>query len=174
MNAVYARFLARFKAFLFDYIIIFLYLLSIVVMSMFIGPKIQELFLHSVLRSQLTAFCLVTLPVALYFSFFDSGLSHGTFGKRKMELKVINSKGKRPSFFHSFGRNLVKFIPWGFGHYTAFRMANVDDNNVAPEDWIIGILTYMLILAYILTAIFTKKKQSVYDIAVNTYVLKDK
>ncbi|WP_411842331.1 RDD family protein [Salinicoccus sp. HZC-1] len=174
MNVSYARFLTRLKAFLFDYIIILMYLLFIVMISVVFVPALQKLFIHSVPVSQLTTFLLVTFPVVLYFSFFDSKFSKGSFGKRKTGLKVVDSKGARLSFLHSLGRNLVKFVPWEFGHYTAFKMAYLGEGGVPPVDWITGILTYVLIFAYILTAIYTKKKQSVYDIAVNTYVIKEK
>lgn len=174
MNASYAHFIVRIKAFMLDYIIILMYLLFIVLLSVVFVPGLQNFFIHSIWISQLTTFLLVTLPVALYFSFFDSNLGRGTFGKRKSGLKVVNSKGNRPSFLHSLARNLIKFIPWEFGHFTAFSMAYPVDNNALPDDWITVILTYVLIFAYILTAIFTKRKQSVYDIAVNTYVIEGK
>lgn len=174
MNVSYARFSDRLKAFMYDYIIIVMYLVSMGLVIAVAFPRIQRLFIHSILISQLTTFALVTFPVTLYISFFDSKLAKGSFGKRKSGLKVINSRGERASFLHSLTRNLIKFIPWEFGHYTAFKMAHAGENNVPPEDWITGILTYALIFAYILTAIFTKKKQSVYDIAVNTYVIRRK
>lgn len=104
MNVSYAGFLKRLKVFLFDYIIILIYLVFITMISTVFVPDLQKLFIHSVPVSQLTTFLLVTFPVVLYFSFFDSKLSKGSFGKRKTRLKVVNSKGARPSFLHSLGR----------------------------------------------------------------------
>lgn len=56
----------------------------------------------------------------------------------------------------------------------AYRLVFIGDEAVPLSYSLIGEVIYSLIFVYILTAIFTKKKQSLYDIIAKTYVEKIK
>ena len=70
-------------------------------------------------------------------------------------------------------RVILKFLPWELSHYLVYRLMYLGDEPVPLIYTVIGCVIYALMIAYILTAIFTKKKQSLYDIISKTYVIKE-
>ncbi len=110
----YAGFWRRAGAFALDYIPIFIYLLTITLLSLLFNALFgvhQLLFVNRV-RAQLTAFLFVTLPITLYFALSESSLRQATWGKRRVGLKVIDHQGERISFWRSLARTALNFIPW--------------------------------------------------------------
>ena len=89
-----ASFLLRLKAFLFDYILIFAYIVLLILISVFIFPPVQQLFIGSVVLAQFYGFLIITLPVSLYFIICDSKLVGQTWGKKKMGIRVVNNRGE--------------------------------------------------------------------------------
>ena len=166
-----ASFLLRFYAFFIDYIIIFLYLIFIFIIG-FLFPSIQELFKGPVIIAQLTGFLLVTLPVSLYFIIGDSFFDKQTIGKKRARIRVIRNNGEAVSGLRMVFRTLLKFLPWELSHFLVFRLVHIGNGEVPLSYYLIGILIYALIFLYILTAIFTKRKQSIYDILTKTQVVK--
>lgn len=166
----HATFPIRCKAFLIDYLFILAYLAVLFVLHVLLFPSLQELFNGSLLVAQFVGFLMVTLPVLVYFIISDSLLGGQSFGKRKMRIKVVTENGDRLSLPHAIYRTFLKFLPWELSHYLVYRLVNVDDMSVLY--YTIGGLIYVLLFSYILTAIFSKKKQSVYDIIAKTQVIK--
>ena len=169
-----ASFFTRFKAFLFDYILIFAYIVLLIVISVFIFPPVQQLFIGSVVFAQFFGFLIITLPVSLYFIICDSKLVGQTWGKKKMGIRVVNNRGEAISVPQMIFRVVLKFLPWELSHYLVYRLMYLGDEPFPLIYTVIGCVIYALMIAYILTAIFTKKKQSLYDIIAKTYVIKDK
>lgn len=164
-------FLVRFKAFMIDYIIIFIYLFIIFSLGV-LFPTIQELFKGSLIVAQFTGFVLVTLPISLYFVISDSKLSGGSLGKRKMGIRVVGKEGNAISIPRAIFRTILKFFPWELSHFLAYRLMDLGDNPLPLSYYLIGGLVYLLVFVYILFAIFTRKKQSLYDILAKTQVVK--
>lgn len=167
---MYVSFSLRLKAFLIDYIFIFIYLTFIIFLSIF--PQVRELFMGSNMKAQLIGFLIVTLPVSLYFIIGDSVIGKQTFGKRRIGIQVVNQMGEGLSVIHSILRTSLKFLPWEMSHYLVYRLVDSGDRGVTIADYIVGSLIYILIFVYILTLFITKKKRSLYDILVGTYVIK--
>lgn len=167
-----ATFLLRFKAFIIDYIIIFVYLVILFILSVFLFPSLQKIFSGSLIVAQFTGFLLVTFPVSLYFIISDSVIGGQSIGKRKMGIRVVNEKGTALSVLHITLRTILKFLPWELSHYLIYRLGYIGDKEVPLDYYIMGGIIYVLIITYILTAIFTKKKQSLYDIISKTQVIK--
>lgn len=167
-----ATFLLRLKAFFIDYLLILAYLVVLAVLSIFLFPSVQEWFSGSLVVAQLVSFLLVTLPVSLYFIISDSPLFGQSFGKKRTGIRVVNKNGVTPSVTHMTIRTVLKFLPWELSHYLVYRLVAVGDGYVPISYTVIGGVIYVLIFAYILTAIFTKKKQSLYDLIVKTEVVK--
>ena len=165
-----ASFLQRMKAFLIDYLFILCYIAFLLVVSLFLFPPIRQLFLGPQWLAQLGGFLLLTLPVALYFIISDSTIGGQSFGKSKMGIKVVGINGKSVSVIHMIGRTILKLLPWELSHYLVYRLMNIED--VPLHDYVIGSLIYMLVFGNILAATFTKKKQSLYDIILQTRVIK--
>ncbi|MBB6512809.1 putative RDD family membrane protein YckC [Gracilibacillus halotolerans] len=166
-----ASFWLRFYAFLIDYIIIFIYLIFILLTG-FLFPSMQNLFNGSVIIAQLTGFLLVTLPVSLYFIISDSYVGKQSIGKKKVGIRVVTNNGEATSILRMAFRTLLKFLPWELSHFLAFRLIHIGEGEVPFIYYLIGILIYALMFGYILSAIFTKRKQSIYDILTKTQVVK--
>lgn len=169
---MYATFLLRFKAFLIDYLFIFTYLITLVIISVLLFPSLQNLFKHSIVIAQITSFILVTLPVSLYFIITDSILVGQSFGKKKIGIRVVNNYSNPLSIQQSILRTMTKFLPWELSHYLIYRTVEIGEGEIPIYNYAIGGLVYVLIIVYILTSIFTKKKQSLYDMIVKTQVIK--
>lgn len=167
-----ATFIQRLKAFFIDYIFILIYLGVIFVIS-FLFPSVQLLFnSHSLIVAQFFGFLLVTLPVSLYFILSDSVVGKQSFGKKVIKIRVVNQQGLPLTLPHALLRTAIKFFPWELSHFLIYRLVNLGNQAVPLHLTLIGILIYGLMFAYILTAIFTKKKQSLYDMIVKTRVEK--
>ncbi len=167
-----ATFFQRLKAFFIDYIFILIYLGVILVINL-LFPSVQKLFnSHSLIVAQFFGFLLVTLPVSLYFILSDSVVGKQSFGKKVLKIRVVNQQGLPPTLSHALLRTAIKFIPWELSHFLIYRLVNLGNQEVPLHLTLIGILIYALMFAYILTAIFTRKKQSLYDMIVKTRVEK--
>jgi uncharacterized RDD family membrane protein YckC len=169
---LYASFRLRFKAFMIDYILILSYLGVLFITSVFLFPSLQELFKGSLIVAQFSGFIMVTLPVSLYFIISDSKIVGQSFGKRKSGIKVVRESGEAVSFLQMAFRTILRFLPWELSHFLVYRLVNIGDGGVPFTYTMIGGLIYALMFAYILTCIFTKKKQSLYDLLAKTYVVK--
>ncbi|WP_416150757.1 RDD family protein [Salipaludibacillus sp. HK11] len=167
-----ASFLLRLKAFLIDYLLILVYLFVIFVGNIFLFPSLQDFFTGSLIVAQLTGFLMVTLPISLYFIVSDSKIGRQSYGKKKTGIQVVDNAGAPLSMKRITLRTVIKFAPWELSHFLVYRLVYIADGEVPILYYIIGGLIYSLIFAYILFAIFTKKKQSIYDLIAKTQVVK--
>lgn len=167
-----ATFWLRFKAFVIDYVLILAYLALLLVLSLFLLPSLQEWFKQSLIVAQFAGFIVVTLPVSLYFMISDSAIGRQSFGKKRVGIQVVDKNGAALSLGHSTLRTILKFLPWELSHYFVYRITHVDDGEMPLHHYLTGGLIYILILVYILSAIFTKRKQSLYDLIAKTQVVK--
>ena len=114
---------------------------------------------------------MVTLPVSLYFIICDSVIEKQSYGKRKVGIKVVTNQGDSPSVIVSIIRVALKFLPWELSHFLVHRLASIGDADVPLSYICIGVIIYILMFAYILTTIFTSRKQSLYDLLTKTQVI---
>ncbi|MHC4099156.1 MAG: RDD family protein, partial [Planctomycetota bacterium] len=122
----YAGLWARVLAFAFDYLAIALYLIVISAVSLtvqLVFPKIVPMFFNNPLSAQIITFCLITLPISLYFVLFESSPRQATWGKRRQGLKVIGTNGERLTRAHAIGRTVLKFIPWELAHTCIWQVS---------------------------------------------------
>ncbi|MGN7312879.1 RDD family protein [Alkalicoccobacillus gibsonii] len=169
----YASFFIRLKAFMYDYILIICYLAKLAVVNLFVFPSLQTFFAGSLVIAQLTGFLMVTLPISLYFILSDSTLFGQSFGKKKANIRVVDRHGKSVSIFRLTIRTIIKFLPWELSHFLVYRLVYLEEGSVPLPYTLIGILIYALMFLYIGTALFTKKKQSIYDLLMRTFVVRD-
>ncbi|MEY8750637.1 RDD family protein [Alkalicoccobacillus gibsonii] len=169
----YASFFIRLKAFMYDYILIICYLALLAVVNLFVFPSLQTFFAGSLVIAQLTGFLMVTLPISLYFILSDSTLFGQSFGKKKANIRVVDRHGKSVSIFRLTIRTIIKFLPWELSHFLVYRLMYIGEDSVPLPYTLIGILIYALMFMYIGTALFTKKKQSMYDLLMRTFVVRD-
>jgi len=155
-----------------DYLLIFTYLIVLAIFNIFLVPSVQSLFAGSLVVAQFTGFLMVTLPVSIYFIISDSVMGKQSFGKKKMGIQVVNERHEAIKVHHAIGRTLLKFLPWELSHYLVYRLVYLGDSEVSLNYYIIGGIIYALMFAYILTALFTKRKKSLYDMVIRTQVIK--
>ncbi|MFK3937772.1 RDD family protein [Alkalihalobacillus sp. NPDC078783] len=169
----YASFFNRLKAFMYDYILIICYLGLLALVNLFVFPSLQTFFAGSLVIAQLTGFLMVTLPISLYFILSDSTLFGQSFGKKKARIRVVDVHGKPVSILRLTIRTILKFLPWELSHFLVYRLVYLEEGSVPLTYTLIGILIYGLMFLYIGTALFTKKKQSVYDLLTRTFVVRN-
>ncbi|MDQ0205827.1 RDD family protein [Alkalicoccobacillus murimartini] len=167
-----ASFFIRLKAFMYDYIVMFVYLLFLFFINVFLFPSLQNFFSGSLITAQLTGFIMVTLPISIYFIISDSKMAGQSFGKKRANIRVVGPNGEAASVLRITCRTILKFLPWELSHFLVYRLVTIGDGVVPIAYYFIGGLIYLLMFIYIGTAIFTKKKQSLYDKLTKTYVIK--
>jgi uncharacterized RDD family membrane protein YckC len=170
---IYAGFWQRGTAFALDYVIILFYLAALTLLSLLINSlfSVNEWLFSDRIRSQLTGFFLITLPVALYFAFGESSVQQATWGKKRVGLIVTNPNGARISFWRSLARTLLKFIPWELSHTLIWEISFSPQANSDLINYSF-ILVYVLIGLNIASLLMTKKHQTLYDLLAKTYVMR--
>jgi uncharacterized RDD family membrane protein YckC len=69
---------------------------------------------------------LTVVPFLLYLVATEAGHRHATWGKRRSALAVRAIDGSPAASRRVFVRNVVKVLPWQFGHLAAVRFAGGD------------------------------------------------
>jgi len=174
----YAGFAKRLKAFAFDYIIIFSYILSLIAMTLavsrisgFLGLSLR--WPENPILADLIAFITLVLPVILYFTLQESSPKQSTWGKRKAGIRVVNVDGGRLTRGQAFVRSLVKMFPWQIAHTCLFHIPGWPFAVTTILPAITGgfILLYTLAGIYIAAALITKKHRTPYDWVSGSYVV---
>ena len=169
----YAGFWQRIKAFVFDYVIILIYLAAITILMWLLNSlfNLNDRLFPDRVRAQFVAFLLVTLPITLYFAIGESSNQQATWGKQRVGLKVTDYNGKRVSFWRSLARTLLKFVPWELSHTLIWEISFAPQMDAALINVGFG-LVYLLVGLNIASLIMTKKHQTIYDLLAKTYVVK--
>ncbi|MCZ8517190.1 RDD family protein [Paenibacillus filicis] len=159
----------RIISFLWDYIIILCYIILLIGLFYLAKPLLIPLFTLSPLSAEITGFIFITLPVYLYFAVGEGSKSHATWGKRKMGIVVVSVDGQPFGLGRSLFRSALKFIPWEMAHFTVWHMVMPSGN---PDYMIYTLLAavYGLVFLYLLCALISKNKQTVYDFIAGTIV----
>ena len=123
---------------------------------------------------QLAGFCLVTLPVALYFALQESSSRHATWGKRRRRLIVVNMLGDGIGFAQALARALLKFVPWEMSHTFVIQAATAGRSGQDPPDWATAmlVLAWLLVLANLVSFFMSPGRQTLYDRIAGTMVLR--
>ena len=168
----YAGFWRRVGAFALDYVIILLYLAVLTVAGFLVNSfsNVSQWLFSERIRAQLTGFLLLTLPISLYFALSESSGRQGTWGKRKLGLKVTNETGGRISLGKSLVRTALKFIPWELSHTLIWSIVFTPEMNSNLVNYGF-VLVYTLIGINLACLVMTKKHQTLYDLLVKTYVV---
>lgn len=173
----YAGFSKRLKAFLYDYLLILGYIvtLSLASIGIFRLTNYLGVPLHwpQNLRLQdATAFLILILPVILYFTWHESSPKQATWGKRKVGLIVVDKVGNRLTKSRTFLRSLLKLLPWQLAHTSIFQINSLSSTSTELSPIvIIGFsLAYGLIFFYIFSIILSRDHRSPYDWVTGSYV----
>ena len=126
MNPSFAGLRLRVVAFVFDYIVIALYLIMVVIVGVAIRaglPALSQTLFGNPLSGQTAGFFLITLPVSLYFALLESSTWQATWGKRRQHLQVIGPTGDQLSRSRALARTLLKFVPWELAHTCIWQIS---------------------------------------------------
>ncbi|MHC4112721.1 MAG: RDD family protein [Planctomycetota bacterium] len=170
----YAGLWVRVLAFAFDYLAMALYIVVVSAVSLTVQlafPNIVPMFLNNPVSCQILVFCMVTLPISLYFALFESSGRQGTWGKRRQGLKVISTNGERLTRARSIGRTLLKFFPWELAH-TCIWQVSFARQEPSPLIMVGFVLVWILIGANVVSLWISPKNQTLYDWLAGTYVVK--
>ena len=99
--------------FILDYLVIVMYGMFVVgTISFVFRSFITPLFSSSPVIAELTGFFIMTLQVSLYFILCERSRWQGTWGKKKMGIRVVDSEGQRIELGRAVIRTTIKFLPW--------------------------------------------------------------
>lgn len=160
----------RIYAFLIDYLVIIGYGIILILLSFILRPFFLPLFSKSPFIAELTGFCIITLPVMLYFIFMESSNRGGTIGKRKMNIRVVKKDGRRIGIGRAICRSIIKFLPWEISHFAIWNM-------VRPSPFSESLITFILItvnllaILYIIFPLTNKQRKNIYDLLAGTGVV---
>jgi len=121
------------------------------------------------LNMQLYVSLSISLPVWIYFSYFDSILSKGTIGKRLLGLHLSDINNNSISFPKAFLRTVLKLLPWEIAHVGVIFPTPL----YYEQNGDVRLLSYVgisLFVIYVISVIINVKNQSLYDIVLNTCV----
>ncbi|MDR1795429.1 MAG: RDD family protein [Erysipelotrichaceae bacterium] len=126
-------------------------------------PKMNEMTI------QVLVTIVSVLVIILVFAFLDYKKG-GTIGKQKSNLTVVFEK---PSFKASILRNLIKFLPWQFGHMGTLHMLQMN----FEYDYTAMIYHYLAIflaLTMLLMGLIRKDGRHLGDLLAKTQVVEKK
>jgi uncharacterized RDD family membrane protein YckC len=168
----YAGFWLRVKAFTFDYLIISLYLIFVLLLFLTLNSIIQidQVLFTNRVSAQAVAFLIVTLPITLYFAIGESSTKQAAWGKQRLNLKVTDHEGKRIKFWRALARTVLKFIPWELSHTLIWNIYFSTESFPTYINYGFA-LVYLLIGLNIVSVAMTKTKQSLYDLLAGTFVI---
>ena len=118
-------------------------------------------------------FTVVSLPLWLYYSLFESGVRQATIGMRLLGLRVTGLSGERISFGRALLRTVVKLIPFEVNHAVMFLpvpMAGEPNPAFRPGFILVGVL----MVVYLASVALTRRKQSIHDLVAGTLVVRDR
>lgn len=152
--------LKRFLAFSVDYLIIVSYAVLLFLITQLLSDGLNfNLTNSNPIQSQLIAFFTLTIPVVIYSILTERSSKQGTIGKRIMNIRIIAKKED------ILKRNILKFLPWEIAHTGVHWMYYYTNKNLETPIWvwILLILPQLIIIVYILSIIYSKGKNSIYD-----------
>lgn len=159
----------RLKALLIDYLCILAYLviLFLLIMSIytFILNKIPE---FTETQSHWIASLTTVFPITIYFILKEARKPYASFGKEKVGLKVKYAGNPVKG---SAIRNILKFLPWQFGHLSVIK------GIYSGFDSIFVFIFYgsalILPLTYILMVTFRKDRRHLADLFSGSEIIRD-
>jgi hypothetical protein len=118
-------------------------------------------------------FVTIVLPVILYFALQEGLARRGTWGKRKLGLRVTALGGGQLPLARALVRAIVKLLPWQIAHTCLFHVPGWPLAPGAPPPWVIvGFgLVWLLAISYLAPLAFSKSHRTPYDRLAGSEVL---
>ncbi len=158
--------LKRVLAYLVDYLIIVLYAGLLFMVSYAIhGLTDISLTQADPITGNLISFFALTVPVFLYFYFFESGKMMGSLGKQLLRIVIENNTRKNILIRTGF-----KILPWEMAHIGIHWSYYYSSENITIPwwNWVLNILPQVIVLFYFITVVISRGHSSIYDKVANT------
>jgi len=160
----------RFMALLIDYLLVVLWGVILFAISIFIYnvildgiPKFDEIGMNLISLTMI-------VPVILYSIIMEAGKKHGTLGKQKMKIKVSAIDCNAVNLRHIIVRNMIKFLPWQFGHMMMFRGFALNWE-LSPYWKSMLIITVILPIIWIAVVVIRNDHKGIHDLIAKTTVV---
>lgn len=161
----------RIIAYIVDYLVIMCYAIILFLVTYTIhAVNNSPLEPQDPITGNIISFLTLTLPVFLYFYFYEIGSERGTLGKQLQSIYVENNTRK-----NIFVRVFFKIIPWEIAHFGIHWSVHYSTNNIEIPMWnlIVSVFPNIIVIAYFISIVVTKGKSSLYDrIACTSVMLK--
>ncbi len=110
---------------------------------------------------------LTVVPFLAYLAGTESGTNHATWGKRREQLAVFAPDHGLPGGGAILIRNLIKLLPWQFGHMGALRVAA----SKAPSPGAVVFLVMSLAMLVAVAGPPLLGRRGIHDVVAGTVVL---
>jgi uncharacterized RDD family membrane protein YckC len=158
----------RMLAWIIDWVVILLYAVLLFSAMMFLTSlgiiKLGEM--HPA-KGQFIGFLTLTFPVILYGILFEAGKRHATPGKRVMKIEVT---GTPLTTREIVLRNIIKFLPWEFGHAGILWINYIKSPETPLWIWLLLIGPQVMVVVYSMSIVATKGSRSLHDMIAGTRV----
>ena len=115
--------------------------------------------------TDLVAFLLTVLPVALYFALQEGSPSQATWGKRRAGIRVASAAGGPLGYRGALVRSLVKFAPWQLAHTSLVHVPGWPAAPGSPSALVMTgfVVAQGLVVLYVALMAFTPTRRAPYD-----------
>ncbi|MGQ1891792.1 RDD family protein [Thermophagus sp. OGC60D27] len=132
---------------------------------------ITDMWFQSSINMQLYVLTSISIPVWIYFAYFDSKKANGTFGKRIFKLEVRDNKNQKIGFGKSLFRAILKLLPWEIAHMGVIFPTPIYYEN-EPAVRIVSYVGLLLFAIYVISIWTDSRKRTIYDQVIGTIVSK--
>lgn len=163
----------RIQAFVMDYLVVLVYLVLLTALAWTVNsifPNISQELFDNPLSAQITVIVLLTMPVILYFAWYESSGWQATLGKRWKNLKVVSATGGRLSRTRAAFRTVLKFVPWELAH-TCIWQIRFAPQEPSPMITAGFALVWILVGANIISLLISPTHQTLYDRLSGAYIV---
>jgi uncharacterized RDD family membrane protein YckC len=168
----------RLVAFLFDYLLILVYVVALagvnygIILSAGALDSVAPFFASPVVKDAI-AFLTLVLPVGLYFALQESSRRQSTWGKRKAGIRVVNANGGGLTRKQALLRTAVKLLPWQIAHTSIYHVEGWPLAPEQPMPLVMGgfVLAYASVAIYLLSALLSRVHRTPYDWVSGAYVI---
>lgn len=119
------------------------------------------------MRTDVFVTLLTVVPFLACLAETESGPNHATWGKRREQLSVFNRDHELLRGGAVLMRNVVKLLPWQFGHMSALRIAA----SKAPSASAVVFLVVSLIMLVAVAGPPLLGRRGLHDLVAGTVVL---
>lgn len=124
--------------------------------------------LASALAADAFAFVTLVLPVIVTFAVQESSPRQATFGKRRLNIRVVDRTGMRLTRARSLGRSVVKFAPWQLAHTAVFNLMAGGTSTVLL---VMSITAQALVVASVVAMTLDRQHRALHDWIARTRVV---